>query len=202
MSVSSDLSYDRIRRLYENGADRFTELVDRAEQRDWDAKTPCGEWTVRDLVLHLTQESLWTPSLLAGATIEEVGDRFDGDVLGKEPKRAWATAIKAARAAAEAPDEEMDKRIVHLSFGDVPAGDYVFQLGTDLAIHSWDLARGLGADDELDPADVHLLFEFTEGQDLSGSGLFAPPVHVPPGADEQTRLLGLYGRAREGYDEP
>jgi uncharacterized protein (TIGR03086 family) len=202
MTVSHDLSFDRIRRLYEDGADRFTELVGQIEPKNWSAPTPCREWSVRHLVLHLTQEALWTPALLAGATIEDVGDQFDGDVLGKEPIRAWTGAITAARAAIGAPDADIERRTVHLSFGDTSAGDYVFQLATDLLIHGWDLARGIGADDELDPADVHLVHKLVNGMDFSGSGLFAPPVHVPADADEQTQLLALYGRARGPYDEP
>lgn len=202
MSASTDLSFDRVRRLYEDSADRFTELVSQIEQRDWGAPTPCSEWTVRDLVQHLTNEALWVPPLLAGATIDEIGNQFGGDVLGKEPQRAWVTAIKAARAAADAPDDDIARRTVHLSYGDVPAADYVYQLGTDLLIHSWDLARGLGADDELDPGDVHLVYERTSGSDLSGSGLFGPPVHVADDADEQTKLLAVFGRVHGQLDEP
>jgi len=36
-------------------------------------------------VNHLAGEDLWAPPLLAGSTIAEVGDRFEGDVLGAEP---------------------------------------------------------------------------------------------------------------------
>ena len=37
-------------------------------------------------------------------------------------------------------------RIVHLSYGDVPADHYVNEVATDLLIHGWDLARAIGAD--------------------------------------------------------
>ena len=59
----------------------------------WANPTPDTEWTVRDLVEHLVGEQLWVPLLLGGATIEEVGDRFDGDNLGDDPKTAWSLAI-------------------------------------------------------------------------------------------------------------
>ena len=39
------------------------------------------------------------------------------------------------------------ERTVHLSFGECPADEYVDQLAIDLAVHAWDLARGIGADD-------------------------------------------------------
>ena len=51
----------------------------------WGAPTPCADWDVRELVNHVAGEDLWTAPLLEGSTIEEVGDRFDGDLLGDDP---------------------------------------------------------------------------------------------------------------------
>ena len=42
---------------------------------------------------YLACEDLWAPPLLAGSTIAEVGDRFEGDVLGAEPKAAWDSSV-------------------------------------------------------------------------------------------------------------
>ncbi len=70
----------------------------------WQAPTPDEDWSVRDLVNHLVGEDLWASPLLAGSTIAEVGDRFEGDVLGAEPKAAW-TAASAAAVQAGVPDE-------------------------------------------------------------------------------------------------
>jgi uncharacterized protein (TIGR03086 family) len=63
-------------------------------------------------------------------------------------------------------------------------------------IHSWDLARGIGADDTLDAELVALVYERTLpfADQLQESGMFAPPVPVPDDADPQTRLLALFGR--------
>jgi Mycothiol maleylpyruvate isomerase N-terminal domain len=74
----------------------------------WQAATPDEDWMVRDLVNHLVGEDLWAPPLLAGSTIAEVGDRFEGDVLGSEPKAAWAAASAAAVRAVQA-DGAMDR---------------------------------------------------------------------------------------------
>lgn len=97
---------------------------------------------MRDLVNHLTGEQLWVPELLMGATISEVGGRFDGDVLGDDPVAAWTAAADAAREAFAVPGAT--ELVVHLSFGDVPGQYYLDQLTTDAVVHSWDLAEGIG----------------------------------------------------------
>src|SRR4029079_8295807 len=52
---------------------------------DWSRPTPCSEWSVRDLVRHLVYEELWAPPLLAGATIADIGDRFEGGIFRDDP---------------------------------------------------------------------------------------------------------------------
>ena len=86
--------------LFAEGQDTFGRHVRRATAADlWAAPTPCTDWTVRDLVNHLTVEHLWVPPLLEGRTVAEVGDRFDGDVLGDDPAAAWEAAAAASRRA-------------------------------------------------------------------------------------------------------
>lgn len=80
--------------------DLFTDRVHAVRADQWGASTPCAEWSVRDLVNHLTAEQLWVPPLVSeGRTMAEVGDAFDGDVLGDDPVAAWDRAAAAARAA-------------------------------------------------------------------------------------------------------
>jgi uncharacterized protein (TIGR03086 family) len=170
----------------------FTDRVFAVPPHGWDARTPCTEWSVRDLVNHVTSEHLWVPELLAGSTIDEVGDRFSGDVLGEDPNGAWVRAHSASQAAwASTPADKP----VHLSFGTVPATEYAEQLLVDLTVHAWDLARGAGAGERL-PADLitHALAYAREHADeLSHSGMFGEPV-TTEAADEQTQLLALLGR--------
>ncbi|WP_258726525.1 TIGR03086 family metal-binding protein [Cellulomonas sp. NS3] len=188
---------DELLSLHRVNAERFSRLVHRVGPPDspaWRRATPCTDWTVRDLVNHLTSEQLWAPELLAGRTVAEVGDRFDGDVLGEDPVAAWDAAIAAALAAfAEAGALG---RTVDLSRGPTAAHDYLDEMLTDLAVHGWDLARGLGVEDDMDPSTVdRLLVEWSDRTDELGPGsVFAGPLDVPDGADQQTRLLALFGR--------
>jgi uncharacterized protein (TIGR03086 family) len=180
--------------LHDRAFSEFNRRVHSITPSQWQAPTPCTDWTVRDLVNHLTAEQLWVPPLIGGATVQEIGSRFDGDVLGVDPASAWDSAANASRAAFAEPGA-LD-RIVHLSYGDHPAEHYLTEMIADLVIHAWDLARGIGGDTTLDPELVERVLAFSESHaaGLAASGLFAPPVQVPADADPQTRLIALHGR--------
>ena len=180
--------------LHAAALDLFAGHVHRVGPDQWAAPTPCTDWSVRDLVNHMTVEQLWVPPLLAGDTPAGVGDEYDGDQLGDDPVAAWDAAAADARAAFAEPVALA--RTVHLSYGDSPAESYCTEMAVDAIVHSWDLARGIGADDVLPPELAEFALQQVEPQAamLAASGLFADPVPVPPGADAQTRLLGLTGR--------
>lgn len=174
--------------------DEFDRRVQAITPDQWDAPTPCEDWDVRALVNHLVYEQRWAAALLGGERIEEVGDRFDGDQLGADPKRAWTESAGRARAA-WTQDGALDGTVT-LSFGTVPVAVYAMQATTDLAVHAWDLARGIGADDRIDPelaAALHAA-NADQAEAIAASGLFADPIDVPADADPQTRLLALLGR--------
>lgn len=169
--------------------------VAQVAEDQWSAPTPCAEWDVRALVGHLVDEARWVPYLLAGGSLTQAGDRFDGDPLGTDPRAAWRAQSQAASAALHV-DGALD-RAVSLSSGPASARDYLWQLTCDLAVHAWDLARAVGADERLDPELVRRMHSELEKDPealRALPGLFAPPVHAPAHADLQTRLLARYGR--------
>ena len=112
---------------------------------------------MRALVNHVVGEQRWAPHLLAGETIEKVGDRYDGDLLGDDLHATWSDAVGPAVAAFAEPGA-LD-RTVHLSYGDEAAREYATQMLTDLAIHGWDLARATGGDEYIDPEVAQLLWD-------------------------------------------
>jgi uncharacterized protein (TIGR03086 family) len=183
-----------IQDLYGRALDAFDEKVHAIRDDQWANATPCSEWDVRALVNHVASETMWASPLLEGRTIEQVGDRFDGDVLGADPQSSWGGAAESARAAMTAP-RAMD-RTVHLSYGDSSANDYAEEMFTDLVIHGWDLARAIGRDEAIDPGFVERIYESSAEREaaLKSSGLFGDVVTPPDGADLQTRLLAVFGR--------
>jgi uncharacterized protein (TIGR03086 family) len=180
--------------LHRRAVDGFGARVHAIAADQWHAPTPCADWDVRDLVGHLVVEQLWVGALLGGQTIEDVGSRFDGDQLGDDPVGAWDRAVAQSVAAFAAPGAV--DRVVHLSYGDVPAGHYGREMALDAAVHTWDLARAIGADERMDPELVAVGHEMVDAHEdaYAQSGLFAPPVPVGPDAGAQTRLLARLGR--------
>ncbi len=180
--------------MFSRATDEFGRRVRVVSDDQWGRSTPCPEWSVRDLVNHLVNENAWVPHLLAGKTVEDLGDSLDGDLLRDDPQGAWSRAAAGAIAAIAEPGA-LD-RTTHLSFGDFPAPDYVGQVLTDHVIHAWDLARAIGANESLDPELVSFAYDTLEPQveQWRAGGAFGQPQEVPNDADLQIKLLGMTGR--------
>ena len=179
--------------LHHKAVDVFDSRVAAVSEELWDQETELPGWDVRTLVNHLVNENKWTPPLLSGSRIEDVGDRFDGDLLGADPQASWKESAAEAKAAVT---EEASQRTVHLSFGDTPGRDYVMQLFADHLIHSWDLARAVGGDERLDPELVWACAQWFQSveDDYRKAGAIGDAPSIPPDADEQTALLARFGR--------
>jgi uncharacterized protein (TIGR03086 family) len=180
--------------LHARSCQDFAALVATIGPEQWDAPTPCSEWDVRGLVGHVVSEDLWTVPLFEGRTIAEVGDRFDGDVLGDDPAAVCRSAAEEAVAAVSEPGAL--ERTVHLSFGDTPAEEYAWQLFADHLIHGWDLAVSIGAGTRLDPDLVTACTSwFAANEELyRTAGVIGPRADTAVGEDPQTELLAAFGR--------
>jgi uncharacterized protein (TIGR03086 family) len=160
----------------------------------WQAPSDCAGWTVRELVNHIVTGNYWAAELSSGLSIEAVGDRLDGDVLGTDPLRAYDDSALVAAAAFRAPGAMEAPCAV--SYGPVPGEVYCGHRLLDVLIHGWDVASSTGQDRTLDPEMVEACFEILEPQldMLVGSGMYGTPVDVPDDADRQTQLLAVLGR--------
>lgn len=180
--------------FHRRAVEHFDRHVSNVSDDQWDAPTPCTDWSVRDLVNHVVNENMWTPDLLSGKTIEEVGDRYDGDLLGADPKGVWASSASGATSAVGGVADFGS--MVNVSWGQIPAQMYVEQLSMDHLIHGWDLAKAIGGDTNLDEELVEFCYAIAKAQEelIRGSGVFGDSVEVPDDANTQTRLLAILGR--------
>ncbi|WP_231117964.1 hypothetical protein [Mycobacterium colombiense] len=71
-------------------------------------------------------------------------------------------------------------------------------LTRDVLVHTWDLARAVGADDALDPAWCEMFCAGlpADPQALAASGMFGAPITPSDENDAQARLLARLGRDR------
>lgn len=179
--------------LYHRTVECWAERVNAVTPDQWDDPTPCTEWSVRQLANHVVNEDRWTVPLMLGRTIQDVGDQFDGDLLGAEPIKS---ALDAATDATHVVAEVLPKGgKVHLSYGEEDMGEYVRQLAADHLIHGWDIAAATGGNTRLDPHLVHEVQAWFNDREATyrASGAIGP--RAPLTGDAQTDLLAAFGRS-------
>jgi len=151
--------------------------------------------TLREVINYHAYDDAWVPDMLAGRTMDEAGqDKFDGDLLGEDPKASFAAIVEKAVSAAEAlTDPELT---VHCSFGDFPAREFLWQINGFRGLRAHDIAQVIGIDSTLPDDLVAGIWEEIEphAEEWRAIGVFGPKVDVPADASMQDRLLGLTGR--------
>jgi uncharacterized protein (TIGR03086 family) len=160
----------------------------------WSAPTPCEDWDARQLLDHITTGNLWVAELTAGRTIDEVGDRLDGDQVGTDPVLGYEVSSRAADAAWRRAGALTEA--VAVSYGPVPGEVYLGHRCIDVLVHGWDLAAATGQNRTLPPSLVEVLWEVIEPQVdmVVGSGAFGTDHEAEDDDDLQSRILHLLGR--------
>jgi uncharacterized protein (TIGR03086 family) len=173
---------------YARLADTFAAKIAAVPPDRWSARTPCENWTVRELVEHVVSSQ----SVFLGFVGQSVGDApsVDDDPLG-----AWA----AARTVVQRCLEDRARACAEFegSMGTMTFERAVDRFLTfDLIVHGWDLARAAGLDDRIDSDDIAHVRRQAEGfgDRMRSPQAFGPEVAAPPGADDQARLLAFLGR--------
>lgn len=164
----------------------------RAEQLD--GPTPCPDWRVRDLLAHVSVGNRWASLLLQGA---EPGPAMAQAQAVPRPDDLLAAFDADTAAQVEAFDGAEPAATVHHFIGDVPAWQFLGMRTGDVLIHSWDLARAVGADERLPEPLVGagLAIYGARAEQLAASGMFGHGAEgAPEPADDQQRLLHLTGR--------
>jgi uncharacterized protein (TIGR03086 family) len=180
--------------LYLYAVDQATTVVTQVGPEQFELPTPCTEWNVRALVNHMLYELAWADDLSMGKTIQEVGDAYDGDLVGEDLQRSWREYELATRQSVSAAEPT---RVAHLSYGDRPLSEYLLEAGNDQLVHAWDLGQAIGIEVVFDEQVAEELYKRAQEnqQANEGSGLFAAAVPVSASASTQTKLLALQGRS-------
>lgn len=182
-------------------ADRaLNDVVARIGDEQWADEVPAAmrwrDWrTLRDLVNHHARDDIWVADVLAGRTMEEVGTKYDGDLLGDDPKGSFAAIVEGAIEAVRGFDQP--DKVAHLSYGDFSAKDYFLHIIIFRGMGAVDIARFIGVDVQLKPELVQGLWDLIEpeAEALREMGVFGERVPVAEDAPLEERLLALTGRA-------
>lgn len=173
---------------YRRVAAGFDVAVNAAASGTWDVPSPCEQWKARDVVAHVVEGHRGVIAAVRGGTSTALG-------ADEDPQRAWADASRALGEITADP-ETMAKHIDGPT-GPMAAGDIIGRFVTmDVLVHTWDLARAVGADERLDEDAVRGAYEALKPMDamIRQPGVFGPKVEPPPGADLQTQFLCFLGR--------
>jgi uncharacterized protein (TIGR03086 family) len=172
-------------------------VVDGIDESQLANPSPCAEWTVRDVLNHVTAGAkMFTISVRDGSIPDaQLGALMTGDNVGADFKGSFGVAANEAEAAFAEPGV-LDK-VVKLPFGEMPAGVALNIAIFDLTTHAWDLAKATGQSTELDPEVLQAALGAARAMlsdDLRATGRFGPEVPVSAGAPLQDQLAGLTGR--------
>jgi uncharacterized protein (TIGR03086 family) len=174
-----------------------TRVVENIEPDQLDNPSPCEQWTVRDVLNHITGGAeMFAMCVRDGAVPDQrLGELMTGDNLGADFRGAWARAATDAEATFAIPGA-MD-RIVQMPFGEMPAGMAVNIAIFDVTTHAWDLAKATGQSTALDPEVAHTAYQVAQtmiSDDWRAAGMFGQPVPVSDDAPMADRLAALTGR--------
>jgi uncharacterized protein (TIGR03086 family) len=173
--------------------------VDLVEDDQWDLPMPPGTSSkptnLKDAVRFHTYDDAWVRDVLAGKSKDEVGDVYESILDGEN---IIATYDRYNEEAIQAVQNFSDlRRIVHLSYGDFPARDYLQHIISFRAFRSYDVAKLIGANTTLSDEFIQaLLEEFSpviEG--YRQMGVFPPAIEVSADASAQVKLLAMVGRS-------
>lgn len=182
--------------VFKQAVEQASSCVKRVKPTDLSLPTPCSDWDLRALLNHMVYELLWMPDLLAGKTIAEVGDAYEGDVLKNNAPSAWRQAADKALSAVEQADLAST---VHLSYGDRSAEYYIQEAAADMLIHGWDVGQALNCSMVFEQPLARAIYNYSlpKKDDMAESGLFGTLVTVSDSASDQAKLLALFGRHME-----
>lgn len=153
--------------------------------------------TLKSAINICAYENKCVPDVLAGARNLPTNAEMKEDLLGDDPIAAYNIYSDAADKAVEALTDP--GRIVHVSYGDFSASDYLRDVTIQRSFSAYDIAKFIGADTTFPDELVEGLWStiVPVAEYLRKIGVFGEEIKVPENESLQNRLLGLTGRQPE-----
>jgi len=181
--------------LERRALDAATKIISRARPEDLTLPTPCAQWDLRALLVHLVSENLGFADAARGGT---AAGSWSIGTLDPDPVTAFA-ASAAEVAEAFAADGLLARLVTVPAFGVFPGEVAVKMHLIDTVAHGWDVSRTLGEDwaPEEDLVEAALTVALRFPMPRGPGQAFGALVDVPQDAPAAERLLGYLGRDPE-----
>ena len=176
----------------------FETRLRQVSDAQWELPTPCIEWNVRELVNHMLLGTRMSVQLLAGASQQEAIAGLGDDMIAdsQDPVADYVALATQMQDGFGAPGG-LDGTVDH-PMGQIPRTMFVGFRIMDHGTHAWDLARAIGADEDLDADLLQRMWDDIQPMagGLAGLGMFGDSASGDVGEDAplQTRFLDLVGR--------
>jgi uncharacterized protein (TIGR03086 family) len=194
------MSAPDIRELDRRAVQGSVAVVSEVTHDDLTRATPCGEWTLGELLAHMTGQH-------DGFAAAAAGRGGDDDVwtirpAGADPVGEYAAAADRVLAAFSEPGVlerkfALPEITTAMTFPAVQAMSFHL---IDYVVHGWDVARSLGlpyqVDDELAAVALQVAERVPGGaRRLIPGAAFGPVLTAPQDADTLDRTLLILGRS-------
>ena len=173
---------------YETAASGFAGVLAKCGD-DLSMPSPCEGWTAQDVVDHVMGGPAYYATAWGGQA-PEVADDADRATRYSAESQALAETCRKPGVLEQMVASPMG------GDGKIPAGMMFGILTSDTLIHTWDLARAVGVEPEL---DQDLLQRTWDGlrpmeQMLRRPEVFGPPVEIDEAAPLEDRAMAWFGR--------
>jgi uncharacterized protein (TIGR03086 family) len=174
-------------------------IVAQAEPADLGRPTPCGAWTLRELLDHMITQHYG----FAAASSGRGGDPQLWQVVHPgNPIADYAAAARHVTAAFARPDtlqRSFDLPEISTAVA-IPAAQAISFHFVDYVVHGWDVARSLDVPFELSPdlaqAALVVARRVPDGENrLAEGAAFRPSVPSPPDGTALDQVLAALGRS-------
>ncbi|MFI7601286.1 TIGR03086 family metal-binding protein [Actinoplanes sp. NPDC049681] len=173
---------------FQLATDAFAKLAAGVRPDQLALKTPCPEWSVRDLIDHVVKGNLMFTRVITGAEPPAVD-------VGADPDAAVLASSKALYEAASA--EGVLTQIFKTPMGERPGGRLIAIRINELSLHGWDLAQATGQGFELPDPVIATCFQVLQAilpEDRTSTPYDAEQPAGPDASPTQ-RLIAFAGRS-------
>jgi uncharacterized protein (TIGR03086 family) len=191
-----------LRKSLEDAFERTGQTVEALRPEHRDLPTPCTEWDVHGLLVHLVGVIAAFENVASGAKPEVPVSDLPAHLttLGEErikdgPVDGYRDTAKRTLAAWQQRGSLDGTVFLPMGF-ELPADRALGIVLLDSLVHGWDLGRAIGVDTEIDPELAEAALEVAQGfvgDQLRGTA-FGNAIDVSADASPTDRLVAFLGR--------